>query len=55
MLAAVPRATGNPSPRREAFIAALNGVWGDHLVATGNPLAIPMSFVAESEGRRMHR
>ena len=44
VLAAVPRATGNPSPRREAFIAALNGVWGDHLVATGNPLAIPMSL-----------
>ena len=44
MLAAVPRASGSPSPRREAFIAALNGVWGDHLAATGNPLAIPMSL-----------
>ena len=44
VLAAVPRASGNPSPRREAFIAALNGVWGDHLAATGNPLAIPMSL-----------
>ncbi|MEO8523551.1 MAG: alpha/beta fold hydrolase [Caldimonas sp.] len=44
VLAAVPRAPGNPSPRREAFIAALNGVWGDHLAATGNPLAIPMSL-----------
>ena len=27
-------------PRREAVRAALNGVIGDHLVATGNPLAI---------------
>ncbi len=30
------------SPRREAMLAALNGVLGDHLAATGNPLAIPM-------------
>ena len=28
------------SARREAWVAALNGVWGDHLAATGNPLAI---------------
>ena len=30
------------SPRREAVAAALNGVLGDHLAATGNPLAIGM-------------
>lgn len=30
------------SPRREALLAALNGVVGDHLAASGNPLAIPM-------------
>lgn len=29
-------------PEREALIAAVNGVVGDHLVATSNPLAIPM-------------
>ncbi len=29
-------------PQREAVVAALNGVLGDHLAATGNPLAIPM-------------
>jgi pimeloyl-ACP methyl ester carboxylesterase len=29
-------------PEREAVIAALNGVLGDYLAATGNPLAIPM-------------
>ena len=31
-----------PSPQRETLLAALNGVLGDHLVATGNPLATPM-------------
>jgi pimeloyl-ACP methyl ester carboxylesterase len=30
------------SAGREAIIAALNGVLGDHLAATANPLAIPM-------------
>lgn len=30
------------SPRREAVLAALNGVLGDYLVASNNPLAIPM-------------
>jgi hypothetical protein len=29
-----------PSARREALLAAVNGLWGDHLAATGNPLAI---------------
>ena len=29
-------------PEMEAVLAALNGVIGDHLAATGNPLAIPM-------------
>jgi len=31
-----------PTPRQEAMRAAVNGVYGDHLAATGNPLAIPM-------------
>jgi pimeloyl-ACP methyl ester carboxylesterase len=34
-------------PRREAFLAALNGVWGDHLEASGNPLAITMALRVE--------
>ena len=38
------------SPEREAVLAALNGVLGDYLVATGNPLAIPMSL--RRDGRR---
>jgi pimeloyl-ACP methyl ester carboxylesterase len=39
-----PSDAGDSTPEREAFLAALNGVWGDHLVKTGNPLAIPMSL-----------
>ena len=35
---------GAATPEREAVVAALNGVLGDHLVATGNPLATTMSF-----------
>jgi hypothetical protein len=31
-------------PGMEAILAALNGVIGDHLAATGNPLAIPMQL-----------
>jgi pimeloyl-ACP methyl ester carboxylesterase len=33
-----------PRPEREAVVAALNGVLGDHLAATDNPLAITMAF-----------
>jgi hypothetical protein len=32
------------SAEREAVLAALNGILGDHLVANGNPLAIPMQW-----------
>jgi hypothetical protein len=32
------------TPEREAIVAALNGVLGDHLAATGNPLAIAMTL-----------
>ena len=32
------------SAKREAVVAALNGVLGDHLAASGNPLAIPMQL-----------
>lgn len=40
---------GRSSLGREAALAALNGVLGDHLAATGNPLAIPMGI--RREGR----
>ena len=33
-----------PSPQRLAVLAALNGVLGDQLHASGNPLAIPMAL-----------
>ncbi len=33
-----------PQPQREAIVAALNGVLGDHLAATHNPLATRMSL-----------
>ncbi|MBL39549.1 MAG: permease [Xanthomonadales bacterium] len=33
-----------PSPTREQFLAILNGVLGDHLAATDNPLAIRSSM-----------
>ncbi|MBE7416630.1 MAG: alpha/beta hydrolase [Ideonella sp.] len=33
-----------PRAEREAVLAALNGVLGDHLAATDNPLAITMAF-----------
>ena len=32
------------SPQREAVLAALNGVLGDHLLSTANPLAITMAL-----------
>lgn len=39
----VPRlGDGSSSPGREAVLAALNGVLGDHLAISRNPLAIPM-------------
>jgi pimeloyl-ACP methyl ester carboxylesterase len=45
--AAGDAAAATPSPpnaEREALVAALNGVLGDHLAASGNPLAIQMSL-----------
>lgn len=39
------------SPQREAVVAALNGVLGDHLAASGNPLATPMAL--RREGRAL--
>jgi hypothetical protein len=35
---------GTASPEREALVAALNGVLGDYLAASGNPLATTMSL-----------
>jgi hypothetical protein len=35
------------SPQREAVLAIVNGVFGDYLEASGNPLAIPLQFRAQ--------
>ncbi len=41
---ALPDADAAGSYTREAVLAALNGVMGDRLAATGNPLATPMTL-----------
>jgi pimeloyl-ACP methyl ester carboxylesterase len=35
---------GESTPVRDAFVSAVNGVYGDYLVRTGNPLAIGMGL-----------
>jgi len=44
-----------PSPQMDDALAALNGVMVDHLVATGNPLAIPMRLRADGEELHLAR
>jgi len=44
-----------PSRPHDAVLSALNGVVGDHLVATGNPLAIPMRLRANGIPLRLKR
>jgi pimeloyl-ACP methyl ester carboxylesterase len=44
--AAPAEATG-----RQALLAALNGVIGDHLARTGNPLALPMELVVRGAAK----
>lgn len=44
-----------PLPEREAIVAALNGVLGDHLAATDNPLAITMAFRQDGRPLRLER
>lgn len=43
------------SGKREATLAAINGVLGDYLVATANPLAIPMRFRKDGQALRLER
>ena len=42
---------GIASPERDAVLAALNGVLGDHLEATANPLAITMALRHDGQAR----
>ena len=39
---------GESTAARDAWVSAINGVYGDHLVRTENPLAIEMSFRRDS-------
>ena len=43
------------SPEREVLIAALNGVIGDHLVASHNPLAIPMQLRCDTQALELEK
>jgi pimeloyl-ACP methyl ester carboxylesterase len=40
---------GRSSPERDAMLAALNGVVGDHLASSGNSLAIPMQLRRDAQ------
>ncbi len=40
---------------RENLLAILNGVMGDHLAQTGNPLALPMRFRHQGEALQIER
>lgn len=42
LISMLPESVSNT--QRDAVVAVINGVYGDHLVATGNPLAIGMEF-----------
>jgi len=44
-----------PSFERASVVAALNGVLGDHLEASGNPLATPTAFLAGDEALVLRR
>lgn len=44
-----------PPPQREAVVAAVNGVLGDHLDATGNPLAIEMRLRRDGLALKLRR
>jgi pimeloyl-ACP methyl ester carboxylesterase len=46
-----PQASMPATPRREAAVAAINGLWGDHLQCAGNPLAIQMAL--RIDGQRL--
>jgi hypothetical protein len=52
-----PGADGPPPghPVREATLAVLNGVWGDHLEASGNPLAIATCLRSQGQTIELDR
>ncbi len=44
-----------PRPQRDALVAALNGVLGDHLQSSGNPLAIQMALRRDGRSLTLQR
>ena len=50
-----PDAERLPRPEREALRSALNGVVGDYLAASGNPLAITMQFRVAGQSLPLER
>ena len=50
-----PLGARNSSPPREAVLAAVNGVLGDYLAETNNPLAIPMRLRREGRSLDLER
>jgi len=50
-----PAAAAPDSPGRDAAIAALNGVLGDHLADSGNPLATPMTLRVDGQALPLAR
>lgn len=51
----LPASRPSASPRRAMLVSVLNGVVGDHLAATDNPLAIPMRFRHDGDARELDR
>jgi len=51
-LGLLPAGDGAHEPQPTTLLAVLNGVLGDHLAATENPLAIPMRLRQEGEPQR---
>ena len=49
LLAPALRPAGATSPEREAVVAALNGVLGDYLAASANPLATTMAWRCDGQ------
>ncbi|MGB5291873.1 MAG: hypothetical protein WBN41_10545, partial [Lysobacterales bacterium] len=47
VISLLPESVSNST--RDALVAAINGVYGDHLLATGNPLATKMCFRYEGK------
>jgi len=46
---------GDPGPERETLLAALNGVLGDYLAESGNPLAIEMRLRSGGQALTLER